>query len=357
MHDTLRDVAVLEIGVLTPGKYCGYLLVGWGARSTRIERPPVPDEVSEEDLLLNRGKQSLVLDLKDDADRATVLDLARRADVLIESYRPGVARRLGIGYAAIRAINPGIVYCSLSGFGQDGPDANRAAYDLLFQAETGFLHALCANGSELVVPQTYVADAVAGLMAAFAISAALQARGRSGQGRHIDLSMQESLFSLLSVSHGTVRDGRAISAERTAARSVRPTYNVYATADRRHIALTALSEGSSRALFGFLGREELWQQGLAVGDAGRAAMDFLRTRFAEADARHWIEALSALGVEIGLVKTPEEALDDPQLIARNMSLHTEDRAGRPLRQIGHPATSRQAPRLSPALPPPTRVET
>lgn len=348
MHDALTGVTVLEVGVLTPGKYCGYLLVGWGARSIRIERAPVPDDVDEEDLLLNRGKQSVVLNLKEDADRAAFLDLARGADVLIESYRPGVADRLGIGYGAIRAVNQGIVYCSLSGFGQHGPSADRAAYDLLFQAETGFLHALSANGSGLAVPQTYVADAVSGLMAAFAIAAALQGRSRSGQGRHIDLSMQESVFSLLSVSHGTIRGGRAIIAERTAAGSRRPTYNVYATADRRHVAITALGERSSRALFGFFGREDLWEQGLAAGDAGRAATEFLASRFAEGDAHHWIEALSALGIEIGPVRTPGEAFDDPQLVARNMSIETEDRTGRRLRQIGHPATSARPPRLGPA---------
>jgi len=361
MQDALDDISVLEVGVMTPGKFCGFLLTGWGAKSTRIERAVAPDGISEEDLLLNRGKQSLVLNLRDAADRQTFLDLARDADVLIESYRPGVTGRMGIAYDDIEAINPGIVYCSLSGFGQNGPKALRPAYDLLFQAESGLLQALWGNGGAIVPPQTFLADAVSGLMAAFAISAALQARGRGGQGRHIDLSMLESLFSLLSVSHGTIREGEAISAARSAIWSRRPVYNVYRAGDGRDIAITAVSEQSSRALFCYLGNETLWEQGLLAGEEGQAALRFLQERFAQGAAQFWIDELSQLGVEIALVKTATEAFDDPQLLARNMSLQTQDQHGRALRQIGFPATAAGSPDLDPAPAPgekpPTKTRT
>ncbi|MBL6953571.1 MAG: CoA transferase [Alphaproteobacteria bacterium] len=349
MQDALKGVTVLEVGVLTPGKYCGFLMTGWGAKSIRIEREASQSGVAVEDLQLNRGKQSVILDLRDEADRQAFFDLARTADVLIEGYRPGVAGRLGINYDAIRAVNGGIIYCSISGFGQAGPDIGRAAYDLSFMAESGLLHALHGNGSEVVSPQTYLADAATGLTAAFAIAAALQARNGTGQGRHIDLSMQETVFSMLSVSHGTISDGAANSGRISADRSARPAYNIYRTRDGRYVAITALGEKSCRALFRYFGNEELWQQGLALGDQGHQAKVFLQRHFAEHDAQHWRDALAALGLEIALVKTPEEAFDSPQLQARNMVLDTRDGSGGPLRQIGFPATARAAaPQLAPA---------
>ncbi|MBT3370446.1 MAG: CoA transferase [Rhodospirillaceae bacterium] len=348
MKDALKGISILEVGVMTPGQYCGFLMTGWGATSIRIERDHAANGISNEDLLLNRGKQSVVLNLRDPDDHAAFLELARTADVLIESYRPGVSTRLGIDYDAIRAINPGIIYCSQSGFGQNGPEAGRAAYDMLFQAETGLLHALNANASEITAPQTYIADAANGLMAAFAISAALQGRNQTGEGRHIDLSMQETAFSLLSVSHGTMRDGQPVSGNDAADRSLRPANNIYRTRDDRHIVITAISEKSCRALFRHLGDEEQWQLGLETGNPKNQAKAFLQERFAGNDAQHWVDVLTPLGIEIGMVKTPEEAFDSPQLAARNMVLDTHDHAGNALRQIGFPATPKATPHLEPA---------
>lgn len=348
MFDSLRGVSILEVGAMTPGKYCGFLMVGWGARSMRIERAGGDGGISNEDLQLNRGKQSKVLNLREAADRETFLGLAREADVLIECYRPGVTARLGIDYDTIQAINDGIIYCSLTGFGQAGGEANRAAYDLLFMAETGLLHALQGGNGEPASPQTYLADAAAGLTAAFAVTSALHARGQSGRGRQIDLSIQESLFSLLSVSHGTQRGGEAVSGGESAQRSRRPIYNIYTTRDGRAIALTALSEASGRALFRYFGHEEGWLDGHDIGQRGAETTSFLARCFMANDAAYWVETLGRLDIEIALVQRPQDAFDNAQLRARNMMLDTTDHLHQPLRQIGHPATSRRAPALAPA---------
>jgi crotonobetainyl-CoA:carnitine CoA-transferase CaiB-like acyl-CoA transferase len=338
MQDALKDIHVLEVGVMTPGKYCGFLLTGWGAVTTRIERDALPETGSNEDLLLNRNKQTVVLNLKEDDARAEFIERVRTSDVLIESYRPGVTKRLGIDYESVKQINERLVYCSLSGFGQDGPDKDRAAYDLVFLAESGLLHALFGNASDVVPPQTWLGDAVSGLMAAFAISAALQTRNRTGRGRYIDLSMQESLFSLLSVSHGTICDGTAVAGNESSMRSRRPVYNVYRTGDNRHIAITALREESCRTLFRQLGNETMWQDGMEIGAAGDAATAFLETCFAERDAQYWLDVLGPLGIEIALVRTPEEAFGLEQLKERRMSITRSDSDGRQLQQIGYPAT-------------------
>ena len=349
MQDALKGITILEVGVMTPGKYCGFLMTGWGATSIRIEREGFPDHITNEDLLLNRGKQSIVLNLRDEADRTTFLNLAREADVLIESYRPGVTTRLGIDYDTIQAINPGIIYCSLSGFGQSGDEAQRAAYDLIFQAESGLLHSLNANSPEPAGPQTYLTDSTTGVMTAFAISAALQGRTQNGGvGRHIDLSMQESVFSLLAVSHGTMREDVAISGMEAEARSKRAVFNVYSAGDGRSIVLTALSETSARALFRYFDREELWQQGQSLDADAAEATAFLRQQFLTQGAQYWVDALSAQNVEIALVKTPEEAFDNSQLQGRNMILDTQDQSGQSLRQIGFPGTSGGTRGLDPA---------
>ena len=332
MHQALRDISVLEVGVMTPGKFCGFLLSGWGATSLRIERPGQNGALSTEDLLLNRGKRSIALNLRDERGRDILLRLCRTADVLIESYRPGVADRLGIGYDAVRAANDGVVYCSLSGFGQDGPDAMQPAYDLLFQARSGLSHLL---GDTPVSPRTWLADSVSGLTAAFAISAALRQKAATGEGAHIDLAMFDSVFALLAVSHGTTGD-RSAGAE-VEAWARRPAYDVYEAGDGRFVALAAARPASCAALFGHLGRADLAERALSPGTEGEQAAAFLREVLRTKPAGHWVEALSALDIEIAHVNAPDDAYDDPQLRARGMIRESFHPAVGALRQIGIPS--------------------
>ena len=127
---------------MTPGKFAGFLLVGWGARSIRVERPGAgSDTISDEDLLLNQGKRSIMLDLRSETGREVIHRLAARADVVIEGHRPGVVERPGIDWETLHGLNQRLVYCSISGFGQDGPDRLRPGFDLIFQAATGLLQA------------------------------------------------------------------------------------------------------------------------------------------------------------------------------------------------------------------------
>ncbi len=335
MENALKGLSVLEVGVMTPGKYCGFLLSGWGAESIRVERPGQEGDLSTEDLLLNRGKQSIALNLRAPEGRDILLRLCKNADVLIESYRPGVTTRLGIDYDAVRAVNDNIVYCSLSGFGQGGPDHMQPAYDLLFQARSGLSHLLTEDAP--ISPKTWLADSVSGLMAAFAISAALRQREATGAGAHIDLAMLDSLFSLLSVSHGTMREKSPLAGAEVENWANRPAYNMYRAGDGRYLALAAAREVSCRALFAHLGRPELAELALVPGEASHAAFDFLKTTFLTKPARVWVEELSALDNEIAPVNTPEEAFDDPQLNSRGMILETAHPSAGTLRQIGVPA--------------------
>lgn len=333
MKDALDGITILEVGVMTPGKYCGFLLTGWGARSIRVERPGAGGDITTEDLLLNRGKRSIALDLRDPRGRDVLLKLCKGADVLIEGYRPGVTGRLGIDYEAVRTVNEGVVYASLSGFGQEGPDRLQPAFDLIFQARSG-MSSLLGEGPPMP-PRTWLADSVSGLMTACAIAAALRKRAATGTGTRIDLSMLESVFSLLSVSHGTA-GARSAGAEAEAG-SRRPAYGIYAAGDGRFVALGAARPVSCRALFEHLGRPDLAASGLAAGAAGKEAAAFLRDALQAKPAQAWVDELAPLDIEVALVVTPEEAFDDPQLAARAMVTEATHPQAGALTQIGYPA--------------------
>ena len=341
MKESLSGIEVLEIGVMTPGKFAGFLLVGWGARSIRVERPGAgSDTISDEDLLLNQGKRSIMLDLRSETGREVIHRLAARADVVIEGHRPGVVGRLDIDWETLHGLNQRLVYCSISGFGQDGPDRLRPGFDLIFQAATGLLQATSPPGAEPGPPVTFAADAATGLAAGFAIAAALRKAAVEGEGTYIDLAMQEVAFSMLAVSHGTLRpEGDQTVPMPSAA------YNVYPTADGRHIAIGAARPTSCRTLFEHLGRADLAERGLAPGDEKATA--FIGESIAAKTAAEWVAELGALDIEISQIRSPAEAFDDPQLLARNMISASEHPLAGSLRQIGVLAGPR-SPALDPA---------
>lgn len=339
MSLALKGIRILDLGTLTPGKFCTFLLADLGAEVLRIERPGAdPTTVSVEDLHLNRGKRSMTLNLREDAGREVFYRLLDAADVLIESNRPGVAERIGIGYERMKQRNDRLVYCSISGFGQDGPNRLRPAYDLNIMGMSGVLQALAGGQLRSHPPETYLADAVSGLTAALAVSVALFARERDGRGRYLDLAMFDCLFSILSVSHGLRRTpdspgppaGQAPDAAQSAL------YALYETSDGRQITLAAIRSASCQALFTELGRPELANRVFADAEGNARVGEFLRETFKTASANEWIARLGRFDIEIGPVRTPAEAFDDPQLLFRRMvALSSHPQAG-PFEEIGNP---------------------
>lgn len=344
----LAGIEILDLGTLTPGKYCTFLLADLGASVLRIERPrDRSPHVSDEDLLLNRGKRSLTLDLTSAAGREILDRLVDRADVVVEGSRPGVAERLGVDYPRLARRNPRIVHCALSGFGQDGPYRARPAYDLLFTAMSGVLQAVFGGDVAPRPPGIYLADSVSGLTAAFAIAVALLARERDGAGRSLDLAMFDSVFSLLSTSQGQRRRGAPAEGGWES-----PLYDVYATGDGRRVALAAIRPASCAALFEALGRPELARRAFSP-DAAPEIGRFLTTSFATGTAAEWCERLGVLDVEIAPVLTPDEAFDDVQLALRHMVLDVDHPQAGPLRQIGSPLRARAAEPGEPPRPAPS----
>lgn len=206
----LAGIRVLDLSRVLAGPYCTALLADLGAKIIKIEPPqgddyrhigPFRDGESALFTLNNRGKQSLALNLKKPDDLALARDLAAHVDVVVENFRPGVAARLGLGAEALRAANPRLIYCSISGFGQDGPFRDLPAYDLVVQAMSGLMAATGEEGGAPLKTGESMADLIAGLFASWSIMAALVQRNATGQGATLDVAMYDALFSMLTTSH------------------------------------------------------------------------------------------------------------------------------------------------------------
>ena len=234
MTAPLTGVRVLDLSIWRPGPYAASLLCALGADVLKVE-PPGGDPMRQYASLfedINAGKRSVELDLKDPRDRDRALELAAEADALVEGFRPGVMARLGLGEPAVRAVNPGIVYCSISGYGQRDPRAALPGHDVNYQAWAG---ALAPEGGPAVLPRIPAADLASGLAAAFGICASLLGRHAGGEGgAHLDVSMTDVM------STWTGRTGS--SSEGSVPGGTVPGYGLFPTADGRQIALGVLNE-------------------------------------------------------------------------------------------------------------------
>lgn len=237
MSSLLAGVRVLDLSIWRPGPYATSLLCALGADVMKVE-PPGGDPMRHYTELfegVNAGKRSLVLNLKDPRDRAQAMELAHQADVVVEGFRPGVMERLGLDEPVVRAANPGVVYCSISGYGQHGELAQVPGHDVNYQARAG---ALAPEGGTATMPPLPVADLASGMAAAFGICAALLGRGQSGAGTYLDLSMTDVMATWTGAASAT-----PVTAPtgRVAPKKV-PGYGLFATRGEGQVALGVVSE-------------------------------------------------------------------------------------------------------------------
>ena len=323
----LDGIRVLDLSVFLPGPYLTLALADHGAEVIKVEAPegdPArrigPTEGPSTVLFrnVNRGKKSIVLDLKSGDGREALLKLSETADVFVEAFRPGVVERLGVGYDAVRARNPRIVYCSLSAFGQTGPYRTRPAHDLAVEALSGLLSVTLGSDGAPAIPGIPIADIVAGLQGLAGVLMALFRRERTGVGDYLDVSMHESLVAaLLNVLGPTLAENRqpVVRHERTTGGSA--FYQIYATRDGRHIALGGQEMKFVHALLEALGRADLaplCERGPGAHQAPLIA--FLKETFLSRTREEWDRWLSGLDICYGVVNTLPEALADPHLVAR-----------------------------------------
>lgn len=357
----LQGIRVLDLSVFLPGPYLSLNLADHGAEVVKIEQPGEGDPGRHIGLSdgpqtvffrnLNRGKKSIVLDLKNAADNAAALQLASRADVFLESFRPGVAERLGVDYPSLRAINPGIVYCSISAFGQDGPYRDRPAHDLAIEALCGALSITASADTPPAIPGLPLADLLAGLHGLAAVLMALLRRQATGTGDYIDISMMDCMVGALRNVVGPVlTEGRQPNPlhERTTGGSA--FYRLYRTRDGLHLALAGQEPKFIHALLNALGRPDLAPLCLrGPGTHQQPVMDFLEHTFKQATRAEWEERLARLDVCFGAVNSLPEAMKDPQLLERGMIVRDGDgrtHIANPIRFLNEPsAASLDSPSL------------
>ena len=285
---------ILDFSTLLPGPLATLLLAEAGAEVITIERPGTEEMSSL--VSLDRGKKRVVLDLKNPRDRDQLPPLLARADVLVEQFRPGVMARLGLGYEEVAAINPRIVYCSITGYGQHGPKSAVAGHDINYMAETGLL------SPSMTIPPALVGDIGGGSYpAVINILLALRERDRSGRGRHLDVSMTDNLF--------TFTLGRPVFT------SGSPRYSLYATKDGRVLAVGALEQRFWDTLCDVTGLERELRDDAAAPAQTRARLaEIIGGR----TAAEWAARSAGRDCCCCVAATADEARRDPHFIARGL---------------------------------------
>ena len=323
----LAGVRVLDFSTLLPGPLATLLLAEAGADVIKIERPGRGDEMrsyvpkfgadSVNFAMLNRGKRSIAIDLKEPEAIARLRPLLESADVVVEQFRPGVMDRLGLGYDALKAINPRIIYCAITGWGQSGPKAAVAAHDLNYVAETGMLALAAGTDGAPVVPSALVADVAGGTYpAVINILLALRERDLTGTGCKLDIAMADNMFAFLywAIGSGLVaREWPKPGGDLVTGGS--PRYNIYRTADGKYLAAAPLEQKFWENFCELIGLDARLRED--VGNEAATKAEVARI-IAARDAGYWRQRFEGKDVCCTIVVSIDEALADPHFAARGI---------------------------------------
>ncbi|MEE4537200.1 MAG: CoA transferase [Erythrobacter sp.] len=333
----LSGITVIDLSQFLPGPMMTVMMADQGAKVVKIE-PAHGDPAREQAPFdtygeaehsvwfanLNRGKKSVVLDLKSEDGKAHLRDLIADADVFVEGFRPGVMKRLGFDYPAVKALKSDIVYCSISAFGQDGALAHHPAHDMAVQALAGFLAVNDGADGTPVVPGAPSADLAAGLTALSAVLMALVGRDRTGEGAYIDCAMFDSLLPWSAhIAGSAIAGGKSPRSAAQRSLGGAAFYNVYKTADGKHVVLGGRELKFARNLLTALGREDLVPVAeLPAGEQG-ALEAFLRDTFARHTRKEWVDWFADKDVAFAPVLDFREALDEPHVAERGLLTEAE----------------------------------
>lgn len=350
----LDHIRVLDLTRLAPGPHCTMILADMGADVIRLEEPgggrraviereredaAVRREAEERRAAfnaLNRNKRSIALNLKAPEAREAFYQLVKSADVVVEGYRPGVVQRLGVDYETLAKINPRIIGCSISGYGQDGPYRLLVGHDINYIAIAGALGITGADGGPPAIPANLLADyAGGGMHAALGICMALIARERTGRGQNVDISMTDGVLTLmasaLSESYGTGAPVRRGAHRLT---GLMPHYSVYECADGKYIAVGANEPWFFENLCKALDGEQYAADQAATGDRREQVRDFFRQRFRTRPRDEWFEYLFDKDICVAPVYDVTELEHDPQIRARQMIVDVPHPAYGTVKHVG-----------------------
>ncbi len=332
----LTGITVVDLSVFLPGPMMTLMMADQGARVIKVEPPggdPARDQEPFETAVngghsvwfanLNRGKESVTFDLKSDGGKARLRDLIGAADIFVEGFRPGAMQRLGFDYAAVRAIKPDIIYCSISAFGQNGALSGHPAHDMAVQALAGFLSVNDGRDGVPVVPGAPSADIATGLTALSATMMALVARERTGEGAYIDCAMFDSLLPWCAHTAGSAIMGDAPphSCEQRSLGGA-AFYQIYTTRDGKHIALGGREIKFARNLLTALGREDLLPHAERPAGQQDALIAFLDDVFARKSRDEWVRWFADKDVAFAPVLDFREALDSDHVAQRGLLVET-----------------------------------
>ena len=344
----MKGIRVLDLSRVLAGPFCSMTLSDLGAEIIKVEIPGSGDDTrafppyiggeSSYFMSVNRGKKSVTLNLKEDAAREALLRLAARCDVFLENYRPGVTKRLGVDYDAVKKVNPGIIYCSISSFGQTGPYNQWPGYDLIVQGMGGLMGLTGEPGRPPVRVGMAVTDIGAGMYAVIGILAALRARDATGEGQYIDVSMMDGSVSWMTYASGNYfATGTNPPRMGSAHPSIVP-YQGFEAGDGKHILVAC-------------GNDRLWEMmcdamGLAIKTDPRFTSNELRVsnrdvliplleeEFRKRPRDKWLEALKEVGFPCAPVYLLDELFRDPQVLERGMLKEVDHPTAGKVKQVG-----------------------
>lgn len=364
----LSGVTIVDLTRVLAGPYCTMVLLDLGARVIKVEPPKVGDDArafgpflkgkSAYFMSLNRGKESIALDLKNEADKAIFHELLAKADVLVENYRPGTMEKLGLGWDALHAKYPTLIYAAASGFGHSGPYSKRAAYDMVVQGMGGLMSVTGHPGGPPTRVGTSIGDITAGLFTAIGISSALFDRNRTGKGMKVDVAMLDCQIAILENAIARYFSTGQVPGPLGARHPSITPFEAFKAKDG-HLIVAAGNDALFAKLCEAIGRPDLATNPLFVSNAKRtdhaaALRDELEQALAAKPVAEWLDILDKAGVPSGPINNVKQALEDPQIEARNMVVAIDDKdvgklsmAGNPIKlsAYGDPATRGPVPDL------------
>ncbi len=348
MQGALKECLVIDLSRLLPGPYCSMVLADHGARVIAIEDRRFQAEGYAVFRSINRNKSHMTLNLKSEGGKEIFFKLAQKADVILEGFRPGVTDRLGVGYEDVRKINPKIVYCSLTGFGQTGPYRDRAGHDVNFAGYSGALSLIGEKDGPPVMPGLPLGDISGGLQAAIGILLALYEREKSGEGQYIDVSMTDSISGFMSMAFGWLQETGAPPKRGDFTFSHRyACYNLFETRDGKYLTVAPLEPRFWKLLCEYFEVPEYIP--LQYDEARREEIQgFFKSAFLRKSRDEWMEIFKDRDICIGPVLDADEALMGENAKAREMLVQPE---GFDAPVVGTPVKLSRTPG-SPQTPPP-----
>lgn len=355
MSGILDGVKVIDLSRLLPGPFCTQMLADLGADVLKVEETdggdyarwmrPIGKVDGGQFLSINRNKKSIKLNLRIEDGKKILYKLLADADVVVEQFRPGVIDRLGFGYETLKKINPRIIMCSISGYGQDGPMSQVAGHDINYLSLTGILDLIGTDKGDIAIPAIQIADVGGGAQwAAFSIMAALYARERTGLGQYIDVSMTDAVFTYMCALAGAYSTDHKVQRRATGLLfGGYAWYHIYKTKDDREISLGMLEPKFWKDFCNAIGRPEYIKMQMGPRDVQEKMTKELTELFATKDADEWMEFLGPLDACAAKVKNIEEALADEHLKARGMIVEMDHPVEGKITTIGFPVKFSEQP--------------